>query len=112
MNSLPQQGLFAMHPIAAGELIAPAVIARTLTPAGRYTNHAKHPNAELVIATNGDLHEVALRDIAAGDEITNDYRVNARVFYSSLTRRPIEEVTRAMVRDAVRATLGTLQNEA
>lgn len=65
--------------------------------------HAGQPNAQLVIAANGDLHEVALRDIVAGEEITNDYRRNARVFYSALTGRPIEEVTRAMVRDAMLA---------
>lgn len=102
------RGLFATHAIASREVIAPARIAGSLTPAGRYTNHARQPNAQLVIAANGDLHEVALRDIAAGEEITNDYRQNARVFYSAIRARPLEEVTRAMVREAMLAALHCL----
>jgi hypothetical protein len=97
------QGVFATQSFAAGEVIAPARIGGKVTPAGRYTNHAKNPNAAFVIGPSGDLHEIALRDINAGEEITNDYRLNARINYASVRGIPLAQVTREMVRDAVLA---------
>ncbi|TAM08293.1 MAG: SET domain-containing protein-lysine N-methyltransferase [Paraburkholderia sp.] len=73
-------GLFATTPIASGELIAPARIGGLRTPAGRFTNHSRAPNAEMVSRANGDIDLVALCDIGGcrggqdGDEITIDYR--------------------------------------
>ena len=74
------KGLFANHTISAGEIIAPGRIDGKRTPAGRYTNHAKDPNAEMVKLLNGDINLVAITDIygckggSIGDEITIDYR--------------------------------------
>lgn len=74
------KGLFATAPIAKGEVIAPARVGLKRTPAGRYTNHSPHPNAEFVLRQNGDLDLVALKDIKGmdggivGEEIAIDYR--------------------------------------
>ena len=49
------------------------------TPAGRYTNHSKRPNAALQILVDDTTILVALHDIGGsrggilGDEITIDY---------------------------------------
>ncbi|WP_208630870.1 SET domain-containing protein-lysine N-methyltransferase [Ralstonia insidiosa] len=79
-SSIEGTGLFATAPISSGELIAPARINGLRTPAGRYTNHSKEPNAEMVMLANGDVELKALRDIEGcrggkdGEEITIDYR--------------------------------------
>jgi hypothetical protein len=79
-SAIEGQGLFATAPIAAGEMIAPGRIGGLRTPAGRYTNHSKNPNAVAVLADNGDIHLFATCDIVGckggnlGDEITLDYR--------------------------------------
>jgi SET domain-containing protein len=38
----------------------------------RYVNHSCDPNCETVLA-EGEIHIVAMRDIAAGEELTYDY---------------------------------------
>jgi len=75
------QGLFATAAIAAGEIIAPARINGMRTPAGRFTNHAKAPNARMqLVNARGDMALIATAPIAGsrggadGDEITVDYR--------------------------------------
>ena len=74
------KGLFATGDIKTNELIAPARVDGQRTPAGRYTNHSKTPNAELVIDEHGDLYLFSTREIAGykggtlGEEITIDYR--------------------------------------
>jgi hypothetical protein len=79
-SAIEGTGLFATAPIGSGELIAPARIDGKRTPAGRYTNHAKAPNAEMVLLLNGDVDLCALRPITGchggqdGEEITIDYR--------------------------------------
>ena len=73
------KGVVATGQIQAGELIGPTKIKSLRTPLGRYTNHAKYPNAEIV-ELSGDIHLVALRPIAGckggrdGEEVTVDYR--------------------------------------
>lgn len=73
-------GLFATAPISAGELIAPARVDGMRTPAGRFTNHSKTPNAEMVRTPSGDINLIALKPIEGcrggqdGEEITIDYR--------------------------------------
>lgn len=73
-------GLFATAPIAAGEIICPARISGMRTPAGRFTNHGKIPNAAMKANNKGDIFLVALRDITgclggqSGEELTVDYR--------------------------------------
>lgn len=110
-SQIAGRGLFAIRCFAAGEMIAPARIGDALTPAGRYTNHAKQPNARFDVVANGDVYAVALRDIAAGEEITNDYRRNARVLYAVVTACPLEKVTRTMVSDAMHAALQSCVGE-
>lgn len=79
-SSIEGKGLICTADIAFGEVIAPARIEGKRTPAGRYTNHSLHPNAEMVAMDNGDIFLVAMRAIGgslggqAGDEITIDYR--------------------------------------
>lgn len=74
------RGLFATGDIAANELIAVGRIDGKRTPAGRYTNHSKTPNAEMVRADDGDIYLFSLRPIRGcrggqlGEEITVDYR--------------------------------------
>lgn len=74
-------GLFATANITKGEVIAPARISSKRTLAGRYTNHAKDPNAKMVLLDNNDVDMVAIKDIKGcyggfdGEEITIDYRV-------------------------------------
>lgn len=79
-SKIEGRGLFATGTIPQFEVIAPALLEGKRTPAGRYTNHAKNPNAMMFRMENGDIYLVALRDIAGckggnlGEEITVDYR--------------------------------------
>lgn len=79
-SAIEGTGLFATASISEGELIAPARIDGKRTPAGRFTNHAKSPNAEMALLPNGDINLVALKPIKGchggqdGEEITIDYR--------------------------------------
>ncbi|OLD92626.1 MAG: hypothetical protein AUG84_00785 [Chloroflexi bacterium 13_1_20CM_4_66_7] len=79
-SSIEGRGLIATQAFEAGEVIAPARIGGMRTPAGRFTNHAKRPNAAMLGRANGDIDLVAIEDIAGcrggadGDEITIDYR--------------------------------------
>lgn len=74
------KGVFATADIAPNELIAPARLSGKRTPAGRFTNHSKTPNAEMVLADNGDIFLFAKQVISGckggnvGEEITVDYR--------------------------------------
>ena len=74
------KGIFATANIEPGEHIGPARIAGKRTPLGRYTNHAKKPNAEMIAFDTGNIALVATQFIAGskggnmGDEITVDYR--------------------------------------
>lgn len=73
-------GLIATSDFQPGQAIAPARIGGKRTPAGRYTNHALRPNAQIVPGASGDMVLVALTAIAGcrggddGEEITVDYR--------------------------------------
>lgn len=79
-SKIEGKGIFATGGIPQFEVIAPALIDGKRTPAGRYTNHSKNPNAMMFRMENGDIYLVALRDIAGckggnlGEEITVDYR--------------------------------------
>ena len=74
------KGVFLSAPVDADEVIAPARIDGFRTPAGRYTNHAKNPNAKFVKDQSGDIWLVAIRRISGcvggsqGEEVTVDYR--------------------------------------
>lgn len=74
------KGMFATGDFVQGDIIAPARIDGKRTPAGRFINHAKDPNAAMVLTENSNVVCVALRDISGckggnlGEEITIDYR--------------------------------------
>lgn len=78
-SEIEGKGLIATADIEPGEVIAPARIDGKRTPAGRYTNHSKSPNA-IMVPMNGDIALMAIRPIAGceggldGEEITVDYR--------------------------------------
>lgn len=79
-SKIEGKGVFATGNIEANEIIAPARVNGKRTPAGRYTNHAKNPNAVMVLLDNNDVNLVATRAITGckggdlGEEITIDYR--------------------------------------
>ena len=79
-SGIEGQGLFATAPIDFGEIIGPARISGKRTIVGRYTNHAKEPNARAVRWPSGDISFQAIKAISGnkgghlGDEITVDYR--------------------------------------
>lgn len=78
-SNIEGKGLFATAPFKSGDMIAPARIGLKRTPAGRYANHAKTPNAKMVEIGN-NIHLKAIKDIEGskggrpGEEITVDYR--------------------------------------
>ncbi|HQT19416.1 SET domain-containing protein-lysine N-methyltransferase [Acidovorax sp.] len=78
-SKIEGKGLFATADFSAGQTIAPARIGGKRTPAGRFTNHSKSPNAVMVMR-GSDISLVALKPIKGctggdlGDEITIDYR--------------------------------------
>ena len=80
VSQIEGRGLLATGNIPQFEVIAPALLGSKRTPAGRFTNHSKNPNAMMFRMENGDIYLVALRDIAGckggniGEEITVDYR--------------------------------------
>jgi hypothetical protein len=74
------RGLIATANIEADESIAVATFEGKRTPAARYANHARNPNAAFVYGLDGSASLVALKAIAGnrggldGEEITVDYR--------------------------------------
>jgi len=79
-SAIEGKGVFLSAPVEVDEVIAPARIDGFRTPAGRYTNHAKTPNAKFVKDQSGDIWLVATQRIAGcaggsqGEEVTVDYR--------------------------------------
>lgn len=79
-SAIEGKGVFVSSPAAAGEIIAPARISGLRTPAGRYANHSRHPNAVFTQDAAGDIWLVASRLIRgcaggdSGEEVTVDYR--------------------------------------
>jgi hypothetical protein len=65
------KGLFATKDFKEG-VICPARLTDMRTPAGRYTNHAMHPNCKM-ITHDGDVYLKAIKPIKQGDELTIDY---------------------------------------
>lgn len=79
-SKIDGKGVIAVGNLEAGEVVGPARIGGKRTPIGRYTNHAKRPNAVMVLKDNGDIDLVASTYIQGckggnlGEEITVDYR--------------------------------------
>lgn len=88
-SSIEGKGLFATSDIKTGEIIAPARIDGKRTPAGRYTNHDKEPNAKMIVMS-GDIYLVSTKDIDGcrggrnGEEITVDYRDSLKAALESI----------------------------
>ena len=66
-------GMFAMHDFPAWRLICPMRLGGKRTPAGRKVNHARDPNA-IVIIVDSNLFIVACKNIDANEEVTINYR--------------------------------------
>lgn len=85
------RGLIATADIPQGEFIAPGTWGMKRTPAGRYTNHARVPNAAFHYDADGVAWLVAVTDIAGcvgpsdGEEVTIDYRTVPRARWESLS---------------------------
>lgn len=79
-SQIEGRGIFLSAPVCEGSLIGPARIGGKRTPLGRYTNHAKNPNAVFKASPDGGVYLVALRNIhgciagGQGEEVTVDYR--------------------------------------
>lgn len=79
-STIEGKGVFLSAPADQNEIIAPARINGMRTPAGRYTNHSKNPNAKFIKDENDDIWLVAVRRISGcnggsqGEEVTVDYR--------------------------------------
>lgn len=79
-SAIEGKGVFLSAPADENEVIAPARIDGMRTPAGRYANHSKTPNARFVKDEGGDIWLVATRRISGcsggsqGEEVTVDYR--------------------------------------
>jgi hypothetical protein len=82
------RGLIATADIWPGDIICPVRIAGRRTPAGRYLNHAREPNARM-IELGDDISLLAVRPIRGcrggedGEEVTVDYRDAIRVNHQS-----------------------------
>lgn len=72
-SAIEGQGVFAAAYFFAGQVIAPARLGNQRTPPGRYANHTKEPNAQLV-SVGPDLYLMAVQSIDADEEITVNYR--------------------------------------
>lgn len=74
------KGIFLSSPVQPGEVIGPSRIKDKRTPLGRFTNHARFPNAYFEMNDAGDVYLVALRHIngctggGQGEEVTVNYR--------------------------------------
>lgn len=85
------RGLIATADIAANEYIAPGTWGTKRTPAGRYTNHAKDPNAYFAYDGAGVAWLIAKRAITGSvgaqdwEEITIDYRHTPRSRWENLS---------------------------
>lgn len=79
-STIEGKGLFATAAFEEGDIIAPARLDNMRTPAGRFINHSKKPNAFFVSDDNNDIYVVAGKDIVGckggvlGEEITVNYR--------------------------------------
>jgi len=84
-SKIEGKGMFATANFEEGDVIAPARINEMRTPAGRYINHSKAPNAFFVRDEQNNVFAVAGKSISGyrggiiGEEITVDYRQAMRL---------------------------------
>lgn len=67
------QGVFAVRGFGNNDPVVPLTLNGRRTPAGRYLNHSPKPNLGIVKSDN-NIIGIANCAIAAGDELTVDYR--------------------------------------
>jgi len=72
ISSIEGRGIIATAPIEAGEDIGIARSGFFRTPLGRFTNHSKHPNAEMR-PSGENIHLIARLPIPTDTEVTIDY---------------------------------------
>jgi len=72
-STISGKGLLSFLRFSAGDVICQARIDGKRTLAGRYSNHAVFPNAEIQVTDSG-AELIAIRDIEEGEEITVNYR--------------------------------------
>lgn len=79
-SNIEGKGVFATKDFNPGEVVGPARVAGMRTPLGRYANHAKNPNAKMVLKDNGDIDLVITAPVRGckggqlGEEITVNYK--------------------------------------
>jgi hypothetical protein len=73
ISSIHGRGVITTAPIQAGEVIGTARCGTFRTPLGRFTNHAKEPNAVMRQYEN-NVVLVALQDLPMNREVTINYR--------------------------------------
>jgi len=62
-----------------GAILAPVRVLNKRTPAGRYINHSKNPNATMRFGVDGNLYLIAIKNIPGcmgggiGTEVTTNY---------------------------------------
>ena len=72
-SAISGKGCYSLVAMGTGDTIAVASVGLSGTPAGRYTNHSPEPNAECT-KIGKTTYFIALRPVAAGEEITVNYR--------------------------------------
>jgi len=84
-SKIEGKGFFATANFKEGDVIAPAIVEQMRTPAARWINHSKTPNAYFVVDEQNNVFAVAARNISGyrggiiGEEITVDYRQAMRL---------------------------------
>jgi quercetin dioxygenase-like cupin family protein len=84
------RGIRATRSLQAGINIGMARIGIKRTQLGRFLNHSKTPNIQFNTLANGSLVAFTIRDIAAGEELTNCYRQAMRVNGTGI--KPLKEI--------------------
>lgn len=92
------QGTFTAKAVDKGAALGPARMGEMRTPIGRYANHSSQPNMKYVAGEGGSIEAIALRHIAADEELTVDYRQVGRVNGSGLQPDPDESIRTAKMR--------------
>ena len=111
-------GVFSDRAIAIGEVIGPARIDGMRTLLGRYVNHSPAPNAEYFL-DGENLAAVAIRPIAAHEEVLYDYRIGAALWGAKIDQAEVQKTLAArhatsMTAEAeasIRSRLAALQSE-
>lgn len=98
-------GTFATEPLLQGRFIFPASLHGHRTRPGWHVNHGAAPNVRSIVGPEGDLYEgvwfLALRDIAAGEELLADYRQTVALMLATAAGCAPAALTREQIRSAL-----------